>query len=203
MATTAKKASAATPRFLGTGAPFKNVLNGIAGKVDEYRVSKAIAAALAKVSTSNWVAFGAGYHIPKDALSAQLADPAKASLFFYSVLFRADGSIPPKDGQLAWGGVGDPGPDMSAGRVSRAEAFRRALKLVSDEFGASPGPADAARKKEITAALRLALGSLFADAGFVPYYAHWDNSDDTTVEGVIGVHSARGDVRVITLWSPA
>ncbi len=59
---------------------------------------------------------------------------------------------------------------------------------------------DSVRMQRLTNALSLALSSMFQGRGFAPWYAHWDNSEDTTLEGILGIHAESGEVRVIALW---
>jgi hypothetical protein len=149
-------------------------------------------------------------------LVKQLHDEIAFKRFIYAVLVHASGPPPYGDARLSWGGSGDSGPNIRIDSVTRADALKRAYETLSGQYGiptktdANEQPTNLAsaaehtlRVQRIADDLALATTSLFQGRGFVAWYAHWDNTNATTLEGILGIHADSGETRTIALWTPS
>lgn len=189
-------------------------LNGIAEKVPRRPPVPAVAKALADMKSNDWVLYGGAFDVPHEALKAQMADPTLFQAFAYSVLFRAGGGD-----TLSWGGSGAPGPDIKVEPSSRDALYDLLYGVLKGQFDApqfkpgAPRPdpkAEAAEEAKREASrqalakdLKVALGAEFDEKGFDGYHVHWDNSDDTTIEGAFAINPKTGEVRAVVAWQPA
>ena len=98
--------------------------------------------------------------------------------------------------------------------MARADAFKTLWKIVSDhsnfeppksKTGAPmPGLTPVDDKKKFEAATRTLVQSLLHEPGFTQLYsAHWDNSDDTSFDGLIAINPTTGQIRTISVDMPA
>lgn len=173
--------------FPGTGSSSPQDFQGIA--VRSLPVSQDVLTTAASAHTANFIVAPVRLKADPASLQAVLADSARLATFTYDLLYNAKAIFNGNNPHLT----------AQATAIVASSAPSTMATAVGRTWGTEQGRLDDADNA--------ILASMFADGGFATsavqvYKIHWDNSDDTSAEGILAVDPSSGEVRALTFVVP-
>jgi hypothetical protein len=195
---TAKRTAASrntAPPFVAPGAGTPDSLAGV--DVALLPSGKAVKRAADALGNGNIEVHAVAYKGAVADIKAAIADSAEFSRFGYDCLLHSfdygyytDATMTLATRKDVFGIVWD--------AVAAGSTFSPPLDKSGQPIGGTP----VQDKKAAEANTRLLVRSMLRDGRLTLYKAHFDNADDTSCDGVVGIDLKNGQVRILSVFTP-